>query len=260
MNFCEPTWPVPFRGRNSSGAFNQNFLWRKGNVWIMDNHRAALWCWMQDISADENVGLLHIDQHYDTRWAGMEDWLKSLRRVNLARLSIGDYLAHSYVPPGGGGAQIPVFTWDNYLSIFLKKYGRRIVSRILATHRDGDPPKVRRRFMEPRPDELTRHLMGWMEARDEARRWILNIDLDYFFFSAKNDGDQRRELFSQGYLEALFGAIREVYASGQIVSLTLCLTPGDLTGGGWSGAEALCERICKILELPFSLPAPGSVG
>jgi hypothetical protein len=40
-------WIVPFKRRNYSGATHQNFLCRHGNVFVMDNHRAALWCWLQ---------------------------------------------------------------------------------------------------------------------------------------------------------------------------------------------------------------------
>ena len=42
-------WLVPFKGRNTSGIYEQNFLWRDGAVYVMDNHRAALWCWIQHL-------------------------------------------------------------------------------------------------------------------------------------------------------------------------------------------------------------------
>lgn len=60
-------WLVPFARRNASGAYNQNFLWRDGNTYVMDNHRAALWCWLQHITPGERLSLLHIDCHTDTK-------------------------------------------------------------------------------------------------------------------------------------------------------------------------------------------------
>lgn len=42
-------WLVPFKGRCYSGHYEQNFLWRHGNVYVMDNHRTALWCWLQHV-------------------------------------------------------------------------------------------------------------------------------------------------------------------------------------------------------------------
>lgn len=41
---------IPFRGRNHSGPINQNLLWHYRNIYLMDNHRAALWCWQQEIN------------------------------------------------------------------------------------------------------------------------------------------------------------------------------------------------------------------
>jgi len=251
MNTDAVRWPVPFKGRGLSGAFNQNFIWKKGNVWIMDNHRAALWCWLQNLKADEEVGLLHIDQHYDTLWDGMDAWMNSIGSQSIDGMSIQDYLNLTFAPPNSSPS--PVFRWDNYLAIFLEKYADRVGPLIMATHGAGTPPKIERSCLEPVPEEIPLNLEYWIDSwSSDRRRWIINVDLDYFFFS---DGDnQRREMFSQAYLEALFGTIRKVYARDFIASLTICLTPGELTGGGWAGAEALCEKVCAILDLPFRLP------
>lgn len=71
-------WLVPFRGRNYSGAFTQNFLWKRQNVYVMDNHRAALWCWLQHIDPKQRYSLFHVDQHYDTLASRMTTWLDNL--------------------------------------------------------------------------------------------------------------------------------------------------------------------------------------
>jgi len=216
----------------------------------MDNHRAALWCWLQDLGADEGVGLLHVDQHYDTLWDGMQAWLDSIGSQCINEMSVHDYLNLTFAPPNCSPS--PVFRWDNYLAIFLEKYPARIGPLIMATHYAGTPPKIKRSYREPVPEEIPHNLESWMDRGTDGRRWVINVDLDYFFFS---DGDdQRREMFSQAYIESLFGTIREAYEDNRIASLTICLTPGDLTGGGWTGAEALCARVCAILGLPFSLP------
>lgn len=74
----EGEWLVPFRGRNHSGAFTQNFLWKRQNVYVMDNHRAALWCWLQHIDPKQPYSLFHMDQHYDTLASRMTTWLDNL--------------------------------------------------------------------------------------------------------------------------------------------------------------------------------------
>jgi hypothetical protein len=129
-------WLVPFRGRNSSSIFTQNFLWRQRNVYVMDNHRAALWCWLQHMDPKQPYSLFHIDQHYDTLTSRMPDWLENLPPD--WRLGIDAYLSHKVqypdIPP------CPLFSWDNYLSIFLAVFGGGKETALFATHRKGERP------------------------------------------------------------------------------------------------------------------------
>ena len=71
-------WIVPFTGRNHSGATEQNSLCRSGNVYVMDNHRAALWCWLQELDLSKPHSLIHIDRHTDTLQSQMDQWLENL--------------------------------------------------------------------------------------------------------------------------------------------------------------------------------------
>ena len=77
-------WLVPFKGRNRSLSFDQNFLWRKDNIFIMDNHRAALWCWLQHMSPEgENKGLnlrslLRTQVEIPIKKPAPKSWLKIL--------------------------------------------------------------------------------------------------------------------------------------------------------------------------------------
>lgn len=48
-----------------SGCYEMNFLYNSGKFYIMDNHLAAAWCWIQKIQSNQNYGLFHIDKHYD---------------------------------------------------------------------------------------------------------------------------------------------------------------------------------------------------
>ena len=56
-------WLVPFKGRNASGVYNRNFPWRSGTVYVMDNHRAAMWCWLQHVDPGQAHSLFHMDRH-----------------------------------------------------------------------------------------------------------------------------------------------------------------------------------------------------
>lgn len=81
-----PEFLVPFKGRNQTSMFGVNVLWRERNVYIMDNHRCALWCWLQEIPGEDRLSVFHVDAHYDLAWDWCPAALDVLRRVDLATL------------------------------------------------------------------------------------------------------------------------------------------------------------------------------
>lgn len=40
---------LPFKGRDHSGTYELNFLFKEDKVYIMDNHLAAIWCWTSEL-------------------------------------------------------------------------------------------------------------------------------------------------------------------------------------------------------------------
>ncbi|MBG6311023.1 UPF0489 family protein [Pseudomonas aeruginosa] len=236
-------WIVPFKGRNTSLATKQNFLWKSGNVYIMDNHRAAMWCWLQEVRADETVFLLHIDEHFDTLNSRMEVWRRHL--PELRGLSIDQYLALTFPD---GDRTFPLIQWDNYLSLFLERYRQQLRRAIFITHNIGDRPQFEG-ALHPRPEDVPSNLGFYL---NHPERVIVNVDLDYFF--CDDDQDQRRLMFSDDYISAVFRSIRAHMDTGNVACLTLCLTPDEDYTGGWDQAEALCARACAILGIEFVLP------
>lgn len=236
-------WVVPFKGRNVSLAKNQNFLWKSENVYIMDNHRAAMWCWLQEVPSDETVSLLHIDEHFDTLYSRMEEWLHHL--PELRALSIDQYLALTFPD---GDRPLTLIRWDNYLSLFLERYRQQLQRVIFITHNEGDRPQFKGAFY-PQPKNVPGS-MGFYLTSPE--RTIVNVDLDYFF--CDDDRGQRRLMFSDDYISAIFQSIRTHMDAGRVACLTICLTPDEDYTGGWAQAEALCARVCAILGIEFALP------
>lgn len=237
----ESEWIVPFKGRGTSGAFEQNFLWRKGSIYIMDNHRAALWCWLQHIQAGKKYNLFHIDRHTDTLYSRIEEWKKSI--LDLSKLPIDSYLALRY-HHNSSGHDIPVIQYGNYLSIFLECYPEFINQCLFATHNEGDEPKWLNK-MKIEIWETADTLIACLKERE----WIVNVDLDYFFYYFD---EKDYFMFSDEYVEHVFSTISEGYKDGAISVLTISLSPEY--SGGWESAEELSERICQILGLDFSLP------
>ena len=238
-----PEFILPFRGRNPSGAYDINILWRFGSAYIMDNHGAALWCWLQHIDNVSKYELLHIDQHYDCLSSRIEEWLEALP-PNLTNLTFEEYHNLSYRSFNGLG-KTPIIRFDNYLSIFLKRYSSSLNKCAFATHIKGDQPS-----WDNKTEVTDFQLISYVSHSLDEGNWIVNIDLDYFFY--KNYEDEYKRLHSDEYVEELFNKIAAIYDAGRITVLTLCLSPE--TCGGWGPAENLARRVCGTLSLPFQLP------
>jgi hypothetical protein len=238
-------WILPFKGRNRSLALDQNFLWRNDNVYIMDNHRAALWCWMQHLSFEKRYGLFHIDAHYD---AAEVSRLSLENSPMLNAISLEDYL--SYTTPSSS-PPVPLYRWNNYLYIFQNKYPQCIGNYFIATHEIDKPPPDPFKWEEINIAVLYKfYREALFTKKYECDGWILNIDLDYFF--ASQPGNKKCILQSDEYIHEIFSATAEALFDGRVACLTIALSPECC--GSWNSSEKLCSRFLDILGFDFSLP------
>lgn len=207
----------------------------------MDNHRAALWCWFQHIPKDGKSNIIHIDRHPDTRYSRIGEWQKHM--PDLWEIDINGYLNTSYETDYD---VVPVFAWDNYLSLFLETYGHLVDTLLYATHDDGDPPRFDN-AMKLDIWDLPGNFGYWLS--EGQSKWIVNVDMDYFFCE---QDECPKQMVSDSYVESLFRAISEKIRDRTVSVLTLCLSPECC--GGWEASERLCEKACAVLGLDFKLP------
>ncbi len=242
-----PDWIVPFRGREHSTALRLNFLWSAplgaGRVYVMDNHRAALWCWLRHLdqaSPADRPFLLHVDRHYDALCSERD--LDCLRKVkDPAAMSIEEYLDAGY--ESDFLATIPLFRWDNYLGLFMATRGADIAGWRLATHGQGRPPEGVK-FLE----HLPWHFPVFPPFRQGS--WLLNVDLDYFFLKRPESWGL---LFSREYVADFFRPLAALLAQGRAPCLTISLSPECC--GGWANAEEALSLACQGLGIDLRLPA-----
>lgn len=87
--------------------YKLNFLYKEDNINIMDNHLAAGYAWLRELTPNVSYNFFHIDQHEVLLAAGYET-MEPLR--DNPNVTIEEYLGllnHS-------GA-LPLFSWDNYI-------------------------------------------------------------------------------------------------------------------------------------------------
>lgn len=216
-------WILDFQGRNHSTAIKLNFLWKQGNIYIMDNHRAALWCWMDSVNKGGSLNLFHVDRHFDALFSAQD--YSHFPHENFENYSINDYLECGY--DNDFFAVTPLFRWDNYLGLFIEKYGKRISNWAFATHGKGSAPHSIS-YAAYEPWEFPAAL-GELEGS-----WIFNLDLDYFF-GRMADGKMGR-LFTDEYIIGWGQGLRKALDGGTIKVLTVSLSPE--CAAGWEGAEA----------------------
>jgi hypothetical protein len=227
-------WLVPFKGRNDSGACDLNFLWRSGSLYVMDNHRAASWCWLQQSGPEGNANVVHIDAHYDTVGAGGRS---SENQPPTASLGLREYLNASFLD---AGETISVYRWDNYISLLRHHHPRFGSDWTFATHRIGTRPDFE--YTDVCPDALVDTLEALLTSR---QRFILNLDLDYF---RSRKGDR----LAQKIRSQVFERIAEFMRQDQLVAFTVCLSPECC--GSWASSEELLRELMKTLGVDFALP------
>lgn len=236
------TWHIPFKGRNHSGTFNCNFLWQKDNVYVMDNHRLALWCWLRHIRGESKIEILHIDQHYDCRLSCHDQWLAAVP-INLEELSLSEYINYTWQ---GAHGESPLFRFDNYLSLFLDKYREKISSLYISSHKDGDFPNFNGKEFN------LFESLGYINARCSginSIKCIINIDLDYF---TETGFGEPFIVVTDEYIAKLSEILKTGLDKKQILCLTLALSPEFV--GSWDMAESLFEKINNVMDLGFEFP------
>jgi hypothetical protein len=223
-------WHIPLTTRRSSSREHVNFLYQDGNIHVSDNHRVAMWCWLQHLKADERVALFHIDRHSDTLQSNLSGWLEAL--LPLDELSLEEYLNANWHL---NGSEVPLIHWGNYLSIFLARYADRIDtlywSQLPPT---GDPPNFP--YTDVPPHELPLHLAACAANGTPS---IVNLDLDYFMW--RRQRNDYYQIYSDDYLQHLGESLAVLQSSGSLKCLTIALSPECC--GGWPNSERLLLKI-----------------
>ncbi|MFN8612442.1 MAG: UPF0489 family protein [Vulcanimicrobiota bacterium] len=216
-----------------------NFLWKdpRRSLYIMDNHRAALWCWLREIRRDHTYSLLHIDWHWDSAkpygccFSGLENMTLA------AMLALRDTRAYF--------SDRPAICWDDFIFPMLKlrpKFHRGI----FVCHQSRGEWKTNALSKHPRCKVFPFQVF-WedLDFRELSGRAILDLDLDYFFF----DIDGRKVLaYSEEFISRSLQWLDRNLPEDAVISIALSPSCcGDLAG---------CLKVLRLACAAFRVQTP----
>ena len=232
-------WLVAVKGNKTSLYYDINFLWKRDNVYIMDNHRVAMWCWLQEIKTEEKYDLFHLDRHFDTLYSNIETWLKDLPDLN--KITLDEYLNFNEK-----NSNVPIIRYDNYLSIFLEKYPFLLNDCWFSTYNEGDKPKWNN-MQAPPPKSLPGSFEYWLDQ--SPNKWIINLDIDLFF--CDDGGDSQIQMHSDIFIKSIGEVLKRQKDKDKIAVITIALSPE--WSGGWEKAKRACEILTQAMGVNFEL-------
>lgn len=247
--------------------FDQFFVWNKEKIYIMDNHRAALWCWLNEIKKNPKIKLkiLHIDNHLDMSPKGLH--CKCATNVNFDKLELDDYLKSQHNCEQYGN--IEIFSYENFLRFFVQTYPGNInpLDVFVTQHHWEIKPNI-----DPAMTQNLEKYLGKVEVstdcsqaakrlhigdlislfeNDHFSNWIVDLDFDYFYNEETNKLNIK-------LAEKVILHIKEWYDKNRIIALTVAWSPeflinrkSEIIAFGLEQAKGLNLIFSKIFKLDF---------
>lgn len=251
---------------NSDREFDQFFVWNQDSIYIMDNHRSALWCWLNEIrNKSEKIKLVHIDNHADMSPKGLH--CTCAKNIKFDGLILKDYLEYRHNCQQYGSNFI--FSYENFLRFFVQSYPNNInPTEVFITlnhwkHKpDTDPAiiqNLKKYLSTTKEDSDCSQLANRLYRSDLFKlfkenthfKWIVDLDFDYFYNESTN-------VLNIKLAEEIFTSIKSWYDKSMIIAFTVAWSPEFLVNrkietieDGLEKAKDLNTLFCEIFNLDF---------
>jgi hypothetical protein len=232
-------WLIPWRDRGRSGAVTDNLLWRSGRVYVMDNHRLALWCWWQHLHESPYWNFVHIDRHFDALWQVFNPWPEHTKPEH--RNDLGSYRTATL---NCSGEPCELYRWDTICSALWSLHKNELLKLHFATAGEGDPLETSR-VQQIDPWGLP-GMMRYLAEPSETFDYPAIVDLDIDYFTRHDLDGAFGSVFSDEYLTEIAAALRIGLDSGRFGVVTIALSPE--TTGCWSLAETMLRKLLSRID------------
>jgi len=229
-------------GTKSSGRNVLNFLFNHDIFYVMDNHLAAAWCWLQKLDKDTSYNFFHIDQHEDL-WCNAPVESYSYIKSNQY-LTLDEFLSLEYVPCIK--CKDKVFNYGNYILQTNKLYPHWFENCIFACvdQISLDSLNIIDNFDSK---ELPLRINDSLESKDPKissnNKWIMNIDIDYFF------DENKKQILDDEYIKRLCFELLKYISNIEVI--TISLSPEYC--GGWDKSYRIAKIMTDIFGFEFEL-------
>ncbi len=140
--------------------------------------------------------------------------------------------------------------WDNYFPIFHRLYTENINHDHFFTHKEGTLFEEMQNQLDEYPISGLLNFIDYVFNNDSSvsYKWIVNIDLDYFFQSI-DDSDVTIRFISNDAIDYLLKKLKTYLLGEKIAVMTIALSPECC--GGWKNSIDLMNYFAERLEFDF---------
>lgn len=242
----------------NSGLYYCSLYWHEGKIHVMDNHRAAAWCWLQSCNPSDSFNFLHIDYHSDLKLDFTPDaWDTYNRLLSRNKLTLEEFLELRHDSTGAYA-----FSWENFIRPIHKLYPNWFKQAFFAYTKPFDIEEYDRKCLSDeykgfsgQAKRLSEDKMMELLSRiplDDSHKWIINLDLDYFF----PEGEPVKEdSFIFTFAEKINNCMSNVQVLTIALSPSCCKQKGSLEDG-WRNSIRVLGLLKQHLPALSTLTIP----
>lgn len=233
-----------------SGMINLNGLWHDGNIYVMDNHRVAAWCWLQACDHSTHYSFLHIDQHSDLMIDNSPVvWTTYHKAIENPSLSLAEYLDLRHADSLNAHA----FRWDNYIRPIHGLLPNWFSPAYFAYTQAVEIDEYERKTTSPGYN-------GFLGAATRLshqglldllltipshlhKKWIINLDIDYFYAKCIR-------AMGVSFVEQFGLLLNNCLPQTQVLTIALspsCCNPQKSIISGWRNSIRVFDLLKKHL-------------